>query len=176
MLTIDIQRLTTLLGTEGQSDVRGRLAVADLAATGRDTVGPADLGAGAQGRNHLESVAREGITEDIRQVIPDSAAVQSVGKVGLGAAVVQAILAGGDLQSDATGRGIEVQGLRVGSTWVDGLAGPNRAANRPEVDGSVASVNDSGMTNSAGERGQSGDGGNGSGGETHGWLILLDRG
>lgn len=101
----------TLFGAEGQSDVRVGLAVLDLAATRRDTVGPADLGAGGQGWDHLERVAGESVTEDIRQIIPDSAAVQSVGKVGLGTAVVQAILGGGDLQGDASRGGIEVQGF-----------------------------------------------------------------
>lgn len=156
-----------MFGTEYQSDARACLAIPDLAASGRDTARPANLGASGQRRANREEVARERIAKDIRQIIPDSVAIQSVGKVGLRTAIVQAILGPGDLQSDTTRGRIVVYGLRVGSARFDGLTRTNGAAHGPEVDGSVASVHDFGVANGIGERGQSGHRGNGGGGETH---------
>jgi hypothetical protein len=46
-------------------------------------------------------VVQEGITENVGQIVPDLLAVEGVGKVGLGASIVQAILDRGKFDGDA---------------------------------------------------------------------------
>ena len=167
ILTSNAEHLALGGGAQVQRNIRVGLAVPGLASTGRDTVTPADVGTGSVGGKDVQSVAGEGITEDIGHVVPDGVAVQGVGEVGLGTAVIQTVLAGGNLQRDATGGGIVVQQLRIHALGLDGDLRANRAANGPQVDGEVAVIHHAGLADSANQRSQGGNRGDNGSGEMH---------
>lgn len=128
---------------------------------------PADVRASRICGPHDNRLAGEWVTEDIGQVVPNCAWVQSVGKVGLRAAVVQTVVDGGDLQRDPTGRTVMVQYFGVAATCRDGLLRANAAANGPQVDWEVALVGHDSVANGAGKRSQSGNRGNNCSREVH---------
>lgn len=139
----------------------------NLATTRRNTTRPANIGARLKRRVDLESLTREGVTKDIRQIIPDLAAVQSIGKVGLRATVIETVLATGDLQGDTTRDRVVAQNLGVLLAWGNLLAGSNGTTHGPEVDGGSAVVLHDGVADSAGHGDQGGYGGDEGSGEVH---------
>lgn len=109
----------------------------------------------------------EGVAENVRQVVPDLLAVEGVGKVGLGASIVQAILDSGELDGDTTRGRVMVQNFGVGTAGSDSVLLANGASNRPDIDGETALVDNLRVTNSVGKRSQSRNGSDGSCGEPH---------
>lgn len=109
----------------------------------------------------------EGVAEHVRQVVPDLLAVKGVGKIGLGASIVQAILDSGELDGDTTGGRVMVQDLGVSTAGSDSVLLTNRATNRPYIDRETALVDNLCVTNSAGKWSQGRNGSDSSCGEPH---------
>lgn len=161
------------LSAEREGNALVASAVLDLAATGRDSVGPVDGRASRVVAPDGEAVALEGVAEDVAEVIPDRLAVEVVGVDGLGAAVVETVRVTGHLQGPTAGDGVLVEALGVGSAVrVQGVRARDGAADGPEGDGEITLVDDPGLRDSVvgigvrhGDTGEGEDGGNG---ELHG--------
>ena len=160
--------------TQSQNKIDLRLTVLDIA-TRWDTLVPHDRRTAFVGRNNRNGRSREGISEDIGQIV-EHLASQGVREVRLRTTIGQSALSAGNLDCHAARRGVGSEGLRIGLAWKDGLFGANGAGDGPEVDGVGQAVDDGGVAGGTGQRSQGRQGDESEAGEVHGDLFRGFRG
>jgi hypothetical protein len=128
-----------------------------LTASRRSALRPVDDRARLIGTLLNERMAGKGVAEDAAEVIEDLGTVEAVGEVELRSAGVEAIGVLGDLDGNAAGDGVSVEGLCVrASLGGEGVWTVDLRVDRPESGLKVAFIDDTSLANGSGERG--GDG------------------
>lgn len=96
----------------------------------------------------------ERVAKDIRRIVPDLVTLQVVREDGLRLAGVQTVLDARDLERDPAGGPVDTEGLGVVGVGLNRDLGSDGRADRPEVYGCVAVVDDDGVACCVGQRGE----------------------
>ncbi|WEW58233.1 hypothetical protein PRK78_003701 [Emydomyces testavorans] len=143
-----------------------------LTRKGWDTSWPTDLRAASIRWVHKEVAAAEWIAKDVRHVVEDSCIGQGVSKVGLGGAVVESVVDGGELDGDTAALRVTAELLAVDVALVENLFGSDGAADRPQEDVEGAVVLDDSVADASDSSGGA-EGGEDEGFELHFGLCLV---
>lgn len=140
-----------MIRAKRQLQIRIGLAIPDLAATSRLSAVPIDTLAGRVLGLERHGSASKPVAEDIAHVVPDLIGVEIVGEDGLADVRFEdAAFDGGHLEGNSTGLGIFVEGFAVGLVFGNDFLVGDAAADRPEVDGSIALVGHDGAADGLG--------------------------
>lgn len=149
-----------MVRAKSQLQIRIGLAIPDLATTSRLSAVPIDTLAGRVLGLERHGSASKPVAEDIAHVVPDLVRVEIVGEDGLAdVGFEDAAFDGGHLEGNPAGLGVFGECFAVGLVFGNDFLIADAAADRPEVDGSIALVGHDGAVDGlgAGNEGDEGE-------------------
>jgi hypothetical protein len=164
-MNVHLPTRQAMVRTKRQFQVRFRLAALNRAPCTRLTSIPADALTVRIARFDCHCASGKPIPEEITHVVPhlvgiiDVVCEDRLADIGL----EDAAFSVRELEGDAAGNGVAMEGLAVGSVLFDGLLGANCASDGPEIYGFVALVGYDGTAD--GWRSSGGEGARNEGGE-----------